>query len=48
MQGHNAHFLRYMTGKLVLIAFGVMGAHYYFKYQGNVSVVLLFFAESVT
>lgn len=28
---------RYITGKLGLIAVGVMGIHYYFKYQGNVS-----------
>ncbi|XP_072942202.1 NADH dehydrogenase [ubiquinone] 1 beta subcomplex subunit 6 [Epargyreus clarus] len=26
---------RYITGKVFLIAFGVMSVHYYFKYQGN-------------
>lgn len=33
---------RYITGKLGLIAFGILCTHYYFKYNGNVSTYQIF------
>lgn len=32
---------RYITGKLLLLGFGILCTHYYFKYNDNVSISML-------